>query len=82
EIAADYEYKYDLLRNYVLELIHHGQKLQPASALHSKHNAAERITSLFVELLERQFPIDSPNPFKKENVKQIVHIYLSILLFQ
>lgn len=61
EIAADYEYKYDLLRNYVLELIHHGQKLQPASALHSKHNAAERITSLFVELLERQFPIDSPN---------------------
>lgn len=26
EIASDYAYKYDLLRNYVLELIHHGQK--------------------------------------------------------
>lgn len=60
EIASDYEYKYDLLRTYVLELIHYGQKLQPASTLRSEHNAAERITSLFVELLERQFPIESP----------------------
>ncbi|WP_234572416.1 helix-turn-helix domain-containing protein [Rhodohalobacter sp. 614A] len=61
EIASDYEFKYDLLRNYVLELIHYGQKLQPATTLHSEHNAAERIMTLFVELLERQFPIESPN---------------------
>ncbi|MFL9843323.1 helix-turn-helix domain-containing protein [Flavobacterium rhizosphaerae] len=61
EINSDYEYKYDLLRNYVLELIHHGQKLQPASTLHSSQNASERIISLFIELLERQFPIESPN---------------------
>lgn len=61
EIASDYEYKYDLLRNYVLELIHYGQKLQPAMALHSNQNASSRIISLFIELLERQFPIESPN---------------------
>ncbi|WP_236252963.1 AraC family transcriptional regulator [Echinicola sp. 20G] len=61
EIASDYEFKYDLLRNYVLELIHYGQKLQPASTLHASQNASGRITSLFVELLERQFPIESPN---------------------
>ncbi|WP_394354464.1 helix-turn-helix domain-containing protein [Echinicola arenosa] len=61
EIASDYEFKYDLLRNYVLELIHYGQKLQPASTLHANQNASGRITSLFVELLERQFPIESPN---------------------
>ncbi|MGD8779593.1 MAG: helix-turn-helix transcriptional regulator [Ignavibacteria bacterium] len=61
EIASDYEYKYDLLRNYVLELIHYGQKLQPATALHSNQNASVRIISLFIELLERQFPIESPN---------------------
>ncbi len=61
EIASDYEYKYDLLRNYVLELIHYGQKLQPATALHSSQNASARIISLFIELLERQFPIESPN---------------------
>ena len=61
EIESDYEFKYDLLRNYVLELIHYGQKLQPASALHSNQNASARIISLFIELLERQFPIESPN---------------------
>jgi AraC-like DNA-binding protein len=61
EISSGYEYKYDLLRNYVLELIHYGQKIQPASASHSNQNASGRIVSLFVELLERQFPIESPN---------------------
>ncbi|MFN8347055.1 MAG: helix-turn-helix transcriptional regulator [Spirosomataceae bacterium] len=60
EIASDYAFKYDLLRNYVLELIHYGQKLQPVTALYSMHNAATRVSSLFLELLERQFPIESP----------------------
>jgi AraC family transcriptional regulator, transcriptional activator of pobA len=60
EINSDYVYKYDLIRNYVSELIHFGQKLQPATALYSKHNSAARVASLFAELLERQFPIESP----------------------
>jgi len=59
EIESDYAFKYDLLRNYVLELIHYGQKLQPASTLHASHNASARVSSLFIELLERQFPIES-----------------------
>jgi len=61
ELASDYAYKYDLLRNYVVELIHYGQKLQPASALYPTHTASARISSLFIELLERQFPIESPH---------------------
>ena len=60
EISSDYEFKYDLLRNYVIELIHYGQKLQPASTVHSQQDASARIISLFIELLERQFPIESP----------------------
>ena len=60
EINSDYVYKYDLIRNYVAELIHFGQKLQPITALYSKHNSAARVSSLFMELLERQFPIESP----------------------
>lgn len=60
ELSSDYAYKYDLLRNYVLELIHYGQKLQPFTAMYSKHNASARVSSLFIELLERQFPIESP----------------------
>lgn len=61
EIVSDYEFKYDLLRNYLLELIHYGQKLQPAAAMKSSQNASSRIIALFIELLERQFPIDSQN---------------------
>jgi AraC family transcriptional regulator, transcriptional activator of pobA len=60
ELSADYAYKYDLLRNYVVELIHYGQKLQPATALYPTHTASSRVSSLFIELLERQFPIESP----------------------
>ncbi len=60
ELDSDYVYKYDLLRNYVLELIHFGQKLQPLTAMYPRHTAAARVTSLFAELLERQFPIESP----------------------
>ena len=59
ELSSDYTYKYDLLRNYVLELIHTGQKLKPVKSTDSTNNAASRITSLFIELLERQFPIEN-----------------------
>ena len=61
ELSSDYVFKYDLLRNYVMELIHYGQKLQPATALYPMHNASARVSSLFIELLERQFPIESVN---------------------
>lgn len=61
ELSSNYAYKYDLIRNYVFELIHYGQKLQPATALYPSHNASARIASLFIELLERQFPIESPH---------------------
>lgn len=60
ELESDYAYKYDLLRNYVLELIHYGQKLQPDAGSYVPHGAGTRVAGLFVELLERQFPITSP----------------------
>jgi len=60
ELASDYAHKHDLLRAYVLELLHLGQKQQPATALHPAHSAAARLASRFVELLERQFPLATP----------------------
>lgn len=60
EIRSDYAYKYDLLRSYVLELAHGALKLQPATTLYHDSSAATRIASLFAELLERQFPIETP----------------------
>lgn len=59
EISSDYAYKYDLLRNYVIELIHNGQKLKPIESSIISTNASSRISSLFIELLERQFPIEN-----------------------
>ncbi|RFM33570.1 AraC family transcriptional regulator [Chitinophaga silvisoli] len=60
EIASDYAYKYDALRTQVFELIHKGLKLRPALTIKEVgSNASVRIASLFNELLERQFPIES-----------------------
>ncbi len=60
EIESEYIYKYDVLRNLVFELVHAALRLQPATSLHSHQNASTRISSLFMELLERQFPLESP----------------------
>ena len=59
ELHSDYAYKYDLLRNYVLELVHFALKRQPSETLYKHPDANSRITSVFMELLERQFPIES-----------------------
>ncbi|MCE7054272.1 helix-turn-helix domain-containing protein [Algoriphagus sp. AGSA1] len=60
ELISEYEYRYDLLRNYVLELVHNGQKLMPKRPKVGTFTASKRIVNLFIELLERQFPIDNP----------------------
>ena len=59
EIDSDYLHKYDVLRTHVFELIHFALKLQPTAKFDKQPiNACNRISSLFLELLERQFPID------------------------
>jgi len=60
ELETAYAYRHELVRNYVNLLIHEGMKMEPALSAVKYHNAAERIANLFLELLERQFPIDSP----------------------
>ncbi len=60
EITSGYAYKYDLLRAHLLELIHLGQKLQPAPAPVPAHTAPARLAARFADLLERQFPLESP----------------------
>src|SRR5258707_3051830 len=62
EIRSDYAFKYDVLRTLVFELIHLALKMRPANtSIYANSNAAVRISSLFMELLERQFPIESPS---------------------
>lgn len=61
EIGSDYMYKYDLIRNYIMEMVHYTLKMQPTETLYQHTDANARITSVFTELLERQFPIESPS---------------------
>jgi len=59
EINSEYIHKYDVLRTLVFELLHFAMKMQPTAKIEKQTlNASQRITTLFLELLERQFPID------------------------
>ena len=65
EQKSDYAYKDDLMRNYINLIIHEALKLQPSEQYEQHSNAASRLTSVFLELLERQFPIESAdNPLQ------------------
>ena len=59
EQKSDYTYKDDLIRNYINLVIHEAMKLQPSEHYDQHRNAASRLTSVFLELLERQFPVES-----------------------
>jgi len=61
EINSDYRFKYDLIRNYIMEIVHYALKMQPSENLYEHTDANARITAVFTELLERQFPIESPS---------------------
>lgn len=63
EIETEYLHKTELLRSYVHLLIHEAMKMQPAQNYFKHANATSRITNLFLELLERQFPIDTPKHY-------------------
>ena len=84
EINSNYQYKYELVKALIFELIHFGMKLEPDFQPQSQNlNAAQRITNLFIELLERQFPIDenhttinyrSANDFAKQLNVHVNHL--------
>lgn len=59
EQQTDYIFKDDLIRNYINLIIHEALKMQPSENYDKHKNASSRITSVFLELLERQFPIES-----------------------
>jgi AraC family transcriptional regulator, transcriptional activator of pobA len=61
EISSDYKFKYDLIRNYIMEVVHYALKMRPSENLYEHTDANARITAVFTELLERQFPIESPS---------------------
>ena len=78
EQDTDYVYKNEVIRNYIDLIIHEALRMQPAEIFIRHHNASERITSLFLELLERQFPIESPEQPLKLKTAQNYADHLSV----
>lgn len=59
EQESDYVYKDELIRNYISLIIHESLKLEPVENFDQNKNAASRLSSVFLEMLERQFPIET-----------------------
>lgn len=60
EVETEYVQKYEVLQHYLHVVLHQAHKMQPHTTTAEKYgNASSRITSRFIELLERQFPVDS-----------------------
>jgi AraC family transcriptional activator of pobA len=60
EMESSYKNKYELLRSYVQIIIHEALKIDPPDAHFKAGTSPARISEIFLELLERQFPITSP----------------------
>jgi AraC family transcriptional activator of pobA len=60
ELQSSYTHKYELLRSYIQILIHEALKIEPLEKEQQGGSSSARISALFVELLERQFPIAAP----------------------
>jgi AraC family transcriptional activator of pobA len=56
--SGEYPYKGELVRNCIELIIHEALRIQPSQNILQFKNAATRITHLFMDLLERQFPIE------------------------
>lgn len=62
EIKSDYIYKYDVAKLLVEELLHLTMKSNSFNHENiTKQSASQRLTIQFLEMLERQFPIESPS---------------------
>ena len=55
---SDYHYRGELIRSCIELIIHEALSAQPLQNLPQFKNAATRITHLFMDILERQFPIE------------------------
>ncbi|HWV65083.1 helix-turn-helix domain-containing protein, partial [Chitinophaga sp.] len=61
EMSSGYVNKQELQKSYVQIIMHEALKMQPPDTYYQAGNASQRISELFTELLERQFPLDPPH---------------------
>ena len=83
EFAEHSEYRHDIIRGILKLIIYNMLKIQAGLVPHQKIQKGERLLSEFMELLNNQFPIDSPknsislktpNDFAKELHTHVNHL--------
>lgn len=84
EVSTQYIYKYDVAKLLVEDLLHLTMKSKSYEEKNrSPHNASERITLQFLELLERQFPIEEPTQtlrlLKASDFANELHVHVNHL---
>lgn len=88
ELDSDFEFKGEVLKNLVFQLIHSTLKMRPSEPIpQEKQNASSRIATLFIDLLEKQFPIytnedrvqlKSPSDFANQLAIHVNHLNKSV----
>ncbi|MDF2931601.1 MAG: AraC family transcriptional regulator [Chryseobacterium sp.] len=83
EQESDYVFKDELIRNYISLIIHESLKMEPSENYEQNKNASSRLTSVFMELLERQFPIETTaSPLKlrtAQHYSQHLNVHINYL---
>lgn len=83
EQESDYVFKDELIRNYISLIIHESLKMEPSENYEQNKNASSRLTSVFLELLERQFPIETiQNPLQlrtAQHYAQHLNVHINYL---
>lgn len=83
EQESDYIFKDELIRNYISLIIHESLKMEPSENYEQNKNAASRLSSVFLELLERQFPIETTgNPLQLKTAQhyaQHLNVHINYL---
>lgn len=59
EQSGDYTHKGEVIRNHISLILHEAIKLKPSEDYSHKKDASQRLAQVFLELLERQFPIET-----------------------
>lgn len=68
--STDYLYKDDLMRNYIQQIVHEALQMHPEEHFMQYNNASLRIAMHFMEMLEKQFPIEHlNNPLQLKNAQ-------------
>jgi AraC family transcriptional regulator, transcriptional activator of pobA len=76
--SIDYHYKGELIRSCIELIIHEALRIQPSQNVSQFRNAASRITHLFMDLLERQFPIERSSEPLRLRTAQDFAVSLSV----